>query len=319
MSKSHNSHTESTLSVPEMEQPGYADDSDVKITTGTGKTSKRVGDITESQLYEEWYHRLAVGNPNDYVIVVTADPRYTGVSGSGKSTLGAGLAKWHLDFSPDGWDPEVQYTMSAGDILGTMYPETEAGACLIYDEAQGTPSSTGLNSKRSMKEDALNAINTVATKRKERKTLIVISQSLKALNKDLFDYVDAWLLIHDDINYVATHYDLHPDVFDLESNKIKTPGIEELEWDPLDENDPDYEHMEQVKDEASSVAQEAAGPQWMKRDRLIRAQALRDAGLSQREVSQDPFVDYSRNWISEHELKDAPDEREKPIRYDSLN
>jgi hypothetical protein len=261
--------------------------------------SEETKPITQSRLYTDWYYRVGTGNPNDYVIAITADPRFTGVSGTGKTTLGGGLAKWYLDFSPGGYDAEVQYTQSPEDILGKMYPETEAGATLIYDEAQGTPSDTGLNSKRAMKSDALEAINTVATRRKDRKTLIVISQSLKSLNKDLYDFIDAWILIRDDVNYIATHYQVQPDVFDLESRHTKTPGVEELSWDPLPANDPDYKVMEEVKDRQSTGMDQddGEGSGWTNEMQIEFAQELRNQGKSLRQVAEHPKLTYSYEWF----------------------
>jgi len=259
--------------------------------------------LTASRLYTDWYFRVASGNPNDYVIAITADPRFTGVSGTGKTTMGAGLAKWYLDFSPDGFDAEVQYTQTPSEILSKMYPQTEAGATLIYDEAQGTPTDTGLNSKRAMKTDALEAINTVATRRKDRKTLIIISQSLKSLNKDLFDFIDAWLLIRDDINYVATHFAVQPDVFDLESRKTRTPGVEQLTWDALPAGDPDYAVMEQIKDRQSTRAQqddEKDDAALTKPQQKRLAQAERDRGKTLREIANHELIEYSHNWVQNH-------------------
>jgi len=255
--------------------------------------------LTHSRLYTDWYYRVGSGNPNDYIIAITADPRFTGVSGTGKTTMAGGVAKWYLDFSPGGYDAEVQYTQSPQDILGKMYPGTKAGATLIYDEAQGTPSDTGLNAKRSMKEDAIEAINTVATRRKDRKTLIVISQSLKALNKDLYDFIDAWILITDDVQYRATHYAVQPDVFDLESRKTNTPGVEDLTWDPLPVGDDDYAVMERIKDEQSTGAVEDAegDSSWPKDVQVEFAQSLRDEGWTLREVEAHPRITYSYEWI----------------------
>lgn len=258
--------------------------------------------LTSSRLYTDWYYRVGSGDPNDYIIAITADPRFTGVSGSGKTTMAGGLAKWYLDFSPGGYDAEIQYTQQPGDILGTMYPETEAGAVLIYDEAQGTPSDTGLNAKRAMKNEAIEAINTVATRRKDRKTLIVISQSLKALNKDLYDFIDAWLLITDDVHYEATHYAVQPDVFNLENRKTNTPGVEDLTWDPLPAGDPDYRVMERVKDEQSTGVTDAGeeDTSWPKDVQMDFAQALREEGWSLLEIEEHPRITYSSEWVRQH-------------------
>lgn len=258
--------------------------------------------LTESRLYTDWYYRVASGDPNDFIIAITADPRFTGVSGTGKTTMAGGLAKWYLDFSPGGYDAETQYTQSPGDILGKMYPQSQAGATLIYDEAQGTPSDTGLNSKRAMKEDAIQAINTVATRRKDRKTLIVISQSLKALNKDLYDFIDAWVLITDDVQYRATHYAVQPDVFNLENRKTHTPGVEDLTWDALPADDPDYRVMEKVKDEQSTGYTEDGeeDDEWTKEMQKEFAQSLRDEGWTLMEIEAHPKITYSNEWVRRH-------------------
>lgn len=266
------------------------------------KKPKEAKSLYESRLYTDWYYRVGSGYPNDYIIAITADPRFTGVSGTGKTTMGAGLAKWYFDISPSGYDAEIQYTQSAQDILPKMYAKSEEGSALIYDEAQGTPSGTGLNSKRSMKNDALEAINTIATRRKDRKTLIVISQSLKSLNKDLYDFIDAWILITDDVDYRATHYSVQPDVFNLETRKTKTPGVEELTWDPLPADDPDYKIMEKIKDEQSTgnVGDSEEDTGWPKDYQIELAQTLRDEGWTLREIANHDKVEFTRNWVSEH-------------------
>ena len=39
-------------------------------------------------------------------------------------------------------------------------------------------------------------------------------------------------------------------MFDLGSRETKTPGIEEITWDALPEDDPDYQAMERKKEQA---------------------------------------------------------------------
>ena len=213
----------------------------------------------QSELYHNWFHRVATGRPNDFVIAISAHPGWTGTSGTGKSTLAGGLAKWYLDISPDGWSSETSYTMDPSELAHNVYPDTDQGAALVGDEMQGTLASTGMNSKRAMKTEQLEVYNTVAGRRRDRKTLILIFQTLKRANKDLFDFVDAWLLITDDVNYVAEHYAVMPDVFNLESNKTKTPHVETLSWDPLPVGDPDYEYMEELKSKANKGVRTFSG------------------------------------------------------------
>ena len=224
--------------------PDPVDDDIPKPKTGGGGNIK---DLEYSKLYHDWYQRVACGDPNDYVIAISADPRSTGVSGSGKTTFGGGLAKRWFDYSEGGFDGDVQYTLDAAKLAYDLYNDTGELAVLVGDEMQGTPATTGLNSKRSQKTEALDAINAIAAGRSDRKTVILIVQDLKSLNKDALTFIDAWLLIRDDFDYVATHYGVAPDVFDLGSRETKTPGIEQITWDALPEDDPDYQVMEEKK------------------------------------------------------------------------
>jgi len=260
----------------------------------TGGGGKGPHDLLHSKLYHDWYQRVACGDPNDYVIAISADPRSTGVSGSGKTTFGGGLAKRWFDYSPDGFDAEVQYTLDAAKLAYDLYEDTNEMAVLVGDEMQGTPATTGLNAKRSQKTESLDAINAIAAGRSDRKTVILIVQDLKSLNKDALTFIDAWLLIRDDYDYIATHYGVAPDVFDLGSRETKTPGIEQITWDALPKDDEDYQVMEEKKAAAKRGEREysddsdddsgESGVRLSKRDAFI----LRKAGeLSQREIAKE--------------------------------
>lgn len=251
-------------------------------------------DLRYSKLYHDWYQRVACEDPNDYVIAVSADPRSTGVSGSGKTTLGGGLAKRWLDYSEGGFDADVQYTLDAAKLAYDLYEDTGELSVLVGDEMQGTPATTGLNAKRSQKSEALDAVNAIAAGRSDRKTVILIVQDLKSLNKDALTFIDAWLLIRDDYDYVATHYSVAPDVFDLGSRETKTPGVEQITWDSLPSDDPDYQIMEEKKAAAKRGEREYSesdgdsdgdddGMTKQARDRKIRQ--LYDQGIPQKKIA----------------------------------
>lgn len=273
-------------------------------------------DIRESELYHEWYQRVASGSANDYVIAISAHPGYTGVSGSGKTTLGAGLAKDYLDHSPGGYDAESQYTVDVKEIP-RLYDDSEELAVLIADEMQGTAATTNLNSKRSMKTEALEAYATLAGRRKERKTMILIVQTLDKTMKDMLDFVDAWLLIIDDYDYLARHYRVMPDTYDLESNKTRTPGVELLTWEPLRANDPDYRIMERRKDDANagkrpgSNDEEDEDAEWGKEQQAILAHYVKNAyDIAWRDVeSYDERLTYSGDYLR-RVWKDVADENQ---------
>lgn len=210
----------------------------------------------ESQLYHEWYGRVATGDPNDYVIAISAHPGFTGVSGSGKTTLAGGLAKYYLDHTDRGFDGHDKFTVDASILAYEMYGQTDQLSCLVADEMQGTAANTNLNSKRSMKSESLAVYSTIAGNRKGRKTLILVFQTLDKAMKDMFDFVDAWLLIVDDIEYRANHYKVLPEPFDFESNKTKTPRVETITWESLPADDPDYRAMEEKKEQANAGERE---------------------------------------------------------------
>jgi hypothetical protein len=247
----------------------------------------------ESQLYHEWYGRVATGDPNDFVIAISAHPGYTGVSGSGKTTLGGGLAKNYLDHSSDGFDGGSQYTVDVSVLAYELYGESEELATLVADEMQGTAATTNLNSKRSMKTESLAAYNTIAGNRKGRKTLILIFQTLDKAMKDMFDFVDAWLLIVDDVKYRCNHYKVLPEPFNFESNKTKTPRVETISWESLPADDPDYQLMEEKKDEANAGVREYGedGDDESDEMRIPKAarddkiRALYDQGIPQKKIA----------------------------------
>jgi predicted XRE-type DNA-binding protein len=264
---------------------------------------EKARDLRYSALYHNWYDRVGSGNPNDYVIAITADPRTTGVSGTGKTTLGAGLAENWFDHSQGGFDAETQYTLDPSVLAYEMYNETGELACLIHDEGQGTPASTGLNAKRAMKGESLDAVNAIAAGRSDRKTIILILQDLKFLTKDAITYIDSWLLIRNEHDYVATHYAVSPDVFDFGSREIKTPGIEQITWDALASDNSNYQVMEQKKEDAkqgkgefSDDTEEDEITEIPKDLRDAKIRDLATAGIEQKKIAE--AFDLSQSTVS---------------------
>jgi len=258
----------------------------------TSQNQSSIRSFYESQLYHEWYGRVATGNPNDYVIAISAHPGYTGVSGSGKTTLAGGLAKYYLDRSDSGFDAEQKYTVDASTLAYDLYGQTDELACLVGDEMQGTAANTNLNSKRSMKTESLDVYSTIAGNRKGRKTLILVFQTLDKAMKDMFDFVDAWLLIVDDIQYRCNHYKVLPEPFNFESNKTKTPRVETLSWESMPADDPDYQIMDQKKDDANAGKREYGSQDDSEEEMRIPKEArdnqirkLYDQGISQKKIA----------------------------------
>jgi hypothetical protein len=212
------------------------------------------GEFRQTALYHNWYQRVASGNPNDYTILITAHPGYTSTSGAGKTTLSAWLARQlHINGMAGDWSAQQHYTLDVEQFAYEVLPRADAGSAILGDEMQGTVANTNFNKMRTQKTEQLRALAAIAGDRKNRTTKILVFQTLKRINSYLLDYVDSWLLIVDDSNYVANHYKVLPEnVFDLDgSGGIKTPRVESLTWPQLPADDPEYRRMERLKEQAN--------------------------------------------------------------------
>jgi len=223
-------------------------------STTQSQSQSDASTFRESALYHEWYRRVASGDPNDFLVVISAHPGFTGTSGVGKSTLGARVAReFHINGMAGDWSTEKHYTLDIEQFAYETLPEADQGAAIFGDEMQGTVANTNLNRMRAQKTEQLRALAAIAGDRKNRKTKVLVFQTLTRVNPYLFDYVDSWLLIVDDSNYVANHYKVLPKgVFDLSSTtELKTPRVERIKWDSLAADDEQYARMEALKDRAN--------------------------------------------------------------------
>jgi hypothetical protein len=242
-----------------------------------------LGEFRQTSLYHDWYQRVASGNPNDYTILITAHPGYTSTSGAGKTTLGAWLARQlHIDGMAGQWSAQKHYTLDVQQFAYEVLPGAQSGAALFGDEMQGTVANTNFNKMRTTKTEQLQALAAIAGDRKNRTTKILVFQTLKRINSYLLDYVDSWLLIVDDSNYVAGHYKVLPeDVFNLNgSGGIKTPRVEELTWPQLPADDPEYQRMEKLKSQANRGEGEFIDSSDEEQDRTI-PKSVRDKKITE--------------------------------------
>jgi len=204
-----------------------------------------------SDLYEQ-NERLTESSNNDQLIVISAGSR-TPVSGTGKTTLALTLAK-ALDTSRSGFSSLDQATFSLRDLAYNKLGAVEAGSALIYDEAQGTSSGTGLNSRRGMKTETLDAINGILNRRNKNLTVIIVFQQMRMADTNLHGLIDAWVLIRKGIEErmgpTATHYDVVSNDFEWGRQDPNTPAKEDLTWDALPSTDQDYARMEWMKERA---------------------------------------------------------------------
>lgn len=265
----------------------------------------------ETELYRDWYQRVAVGYPNSYVICITPSSR-TGVSGTGKTSVGTVLAK-SMDLSDEGF---------IGDEKGTAMPretprmlrDPSEGSAFVIDESQGTPEDPGFDSRRGMTETARKAIAAILANRNKRITVIIIAQQLGMLDGRLLPLLDAWLLItkepSDRGGPLLVHHKLTTNDYEVKNPKIRTPAIEDLTWPKLPESDSDYQAMERHKERAQrrddgDDAEEDRGLPDSAQIEL--AQEYRNMGHSLRWIADNvEAITYGRSWLSDH-TENPPD------------
>jgi len=240
-------------------------------------------------LHRRWKRRVVDGDPNDFVVAISASPKDTGVSGTGKTTVALKLAKDYFDVSDSGFDAETQATLDSAD-LGKMYRENEKGSALIFDEAQGVSANQGVNARRAMASSTIDAIGNVAANRMRSMTLIIVSQNIKWLDKNLLDLVDCWIRIKKEPNDPrgpeATAYELYTSDMNFENRKTKTPAITDLTWGDVPDSDSDYQEMERMKEEATSAPEEMAQDELPVELRNEKITELVNAGIPQKEVAE---------------------------------
>jgi hypothetical protein len=240
----------------------------------------------DTYLYRDW-ERSVVEGDNDYFIVVTASS-FTSVSGSGKTTVQTCLGK-SLDRDPnrddgDPWGAQRKGTLDASEFAYDIVPNAPPKSALLFGEAQGLPGTDSLNSKRSMNQEAMDAISNILGNRDDQYTIILGAQLLSMLNKDLIPMIDAWLLIKKGPRHPngpeVLHHKVYTNDYDLSETEPKTPIVEALTWPKIPHDDPDYQAMEQKKQEAKrKKTQEAVEEEDIKEpseiaDEIIRRDAV---------------------------------------------
>jgi len=253
-------------------------------------------------LQQKWRSRVVEPPPNDFIIAISASSK-TGVSGSGKTTLATQLAK-ACAVNESGFDADKHATLDAGELAYEMLPNAEFQAPLIYDEAQGAPGTDSVNKRRGMKQEALDAINGILAARDDAHTLIIVIQQLSMLDKSLLPLLDAWVMIRHEPAHpqgpLAVHYQPYVDDHQTSGSQVYTKGIERITWGKLPKSDPDYQRMEELKQEAKrrkkqEVEEEEVG--LSKDDQMRVAQALRNKGMTVRDIAELEVIEYSHSTV----------------------
>jgi len=210
-------------------------------------------EFESTQLWTDWAKRVKGERANDYVIVLTPHSATAG-SGTGKTTLALQLCK-ALDQSDSGFDAETNATLDAGALTEEVLAESEPGSALLWDEAQGAPGTDGLDARRAMQGEVMDAVKGVLAARNQRHTLVIIGQQIRMFDPRLYPMIDAWLHIVKDPGQgtpTAVHYKLIGNDYKLDSREYTTWRVEELYWNALPADDRDYVELDRMKERAKT-------------------------------------------------------------------
>jgi hypothetical protein len=268
-----------------------------------------VMDFEKLNLSQTWHDRLSSGN--DMIVAIAASSK-TEMSGTGKTTLGLQLCR-KFDASPSPFDATEQATLSSEDVADTLYPNLEPRSAILFDEAQGTAQSDGIDNRRAMADAVVKMSRAAATYRYKQHPLIIIAQSTRWIDSRMMDIIDRLILIQEtdqDKGYgraiVFDHY-----FDDLSSDKQEyTPAIEDIYWRPLPDDDPDYIAMHEMKQAAgdphSGEDDEGEGEVATKTEeqQIQDAKLFHDEfGVAWRKVGDFPGMEKSGEWYRQ-EIKD---------------
>lgn len=250
----------------------------------------RDGTRLPNEVFKDWHESINIGTPNDYVLAISASGS-SSMSGTGKTTCGVTHAK-HFDASEDGFDGEEKSTLSVSEFADNI-ADIPDYSTVLYDEAQGIGDETGLDARRAMKTETLQAINNILANRDKNLTIIIIAQHLPSLDKRLPGLIDGWLLITEGADEpngpTAKYHHMNLEDYDFNSPKVRTPVVDTITWEPLPAGDEDYAALEEKKQEAK---QTGSGEENAELPRDVQAELAWNIKQS-RDVKWSEVPDYS--------------------------
>lgn len=272
-------------------------------------------DYDDSALAKKHRRRVLHGN-NDFIIVIAASSR-SAVSGTGKTTLAINEARKH-DYSDGGYTARKKGTVNASkfsrDLL-TDQTDVPNMSAVIFDESQGTLSGSGIDSRRSMKQSVMDVTTALATLRFRQLTTIIVAQSTDWIDKRIDTLLDALILIQPRSNenepVRADVYETYYNDFEFNQQRY-TEKLCSIRWPPLPEDDPDYQHLHQLKEESAMdevTEEEDEEDGGLSKDKQIEvAQEMRDQGFTGERIAQSSLIEYGKGWVWKH--TEAPSSEE---------
>jgi hypothetical protein len=270
-------------------------------------------EFTNSYLYYRWDQQVRKPPSNDFVIAISASGK-SSMSRTGKTTLETYLAEqFNERATGEPFHAETQATLDAGDLAYNVVPEVPDNSVVCLEEAQGAADTVGLDARRGMKQEAIDAINAILNNGNKQLTIIITAQHMPMLDKRVPPLVDAWLLIRygpsSPNGPLAIHHAMNVEDYSFGDPQIKTPAMEDFAWPKVAEDNPNYRTLEEKKVEAKTIGgNDEGGDNELSDEVQARiAQQFRDMGKSLRWIVENvDEVTYSRSWISDN--TENPDE-----------
>jgi len=249
--------------------------------------------------------RDRIREDNDMIVCISPSSKTEG-SGTGKTTLGIRACRW-FDMSETRWNAEKQASLDSTVVAEKLYPDLPAGSAILFDEAQGTLDSDGVDARRAMSDAVVRMARSAAQHRTKHHTLVMVTQSTQWLDSRMMDIIDRLVLIQErDFEREwarAVTFDYYYD--DLGGSKNEyTPSIEDVYWRPLSTDDPDYQHIEALKldhdeernvDNANDSDASEGGMSHQKRVEIAK-RLHKEEGWSQQATAE--IIDRDQSWIS---------------------
>jgi hypothetical protein len=228
----------------------------------------------------------------DLKVVITQRDSETG---GGKTTLAVFLAlSWDRS-----WDGEEQGTVSANEFLST-YPQLPQHSCLIMDEAEE------LDARRSQKRENVEFSKDWMMMRTRQIDSILTLPTTSALDKRLLELAD--VRINVTRRGKGRVYRIKVD--DHQTHRGPTQWfMHEIEWPDLSQNKEFLKLDKQKQDKIEQRGKEARQDDeeeeeeqdgLTKKEQKALAQALRDTGMTMREIAKNPNIEYTYGWVRDH-------------------
>jgi hypothetical protein len=255
-------------------------------------------DFSETNLHSTWERRVKKSD-NDFIIGIAASSR-TPISGTGKTTLAIRLAR-HFDDSADGFDASEKAALSSEAVSEDLIPELPQRSSIIFDEAQGTLSSDGVDSRRAMANAVVDMARSAAQFRKRQHTLLVVSQSSDWIDSRMMDLLDRLIIIQERGRAVVyDHY--RDDLPNSGQSREYTPAVEEINWQALPDDDPDYQALDEMKEQAGGQGgggDEESDELSGRAKRTLARELYKYSDKSQSEIADHEDIDMSQSWVSQ--------------------